>query len=58
MPWWAGMATNYFLSGVCGHQQQSVRRKEALEFHSLLPTSRLIVRLFPVSAFLANPEVG
>jgi len=42
----AAMATNYFLSDVCGLQQPFVPRKVSLEFHSLLYTSRL--RCFPL----------
>src|SRR6202041_3540428 len=42
----AGMATDYFLSDVCGLRQPFVRCKESLEFNSLLTTSRL--RRFPL----------
>ena len=46
MLWRAGVGTIYISSDVCCLRQQFVRRKESLEFHSLLSSSRL--RCFPL----------
>jgi hypothetical protein len=54
MPWTAGMATNNFSQNADGLKEQFVHRMQTHEFHSTFSNPRLVVGLFPVSAFMAN----